>query len=232
MKSRQNVWIGILIWITSLGIVLGSLVLALSEGGARIPAKLTATTIQGEESQTATAIIPLSATATPTPHAAASATALPTASPTPLATKTMPSSPTNTATATIPASPTKLATGTIPPTTAITPSLTTTITSTPQQISKIKTRKRCTPPANWVLYRVQRGETLYQISWRFNTSITALQKGNCLGSTIKVKAGRKIYVPYQPIWYFAYPTQQPPSGNKNQKVIPPPLTPIPVTPRT
>ncbi|MGB9640995.1 MAG: LysM peptidoglycan-binding domain-containing protein [Anaerolineales bacterium] len=229
MKSRQNVWIGILIWITSLGIVLGSLVLALSEGGARISAKMTATTFLGEESQVVTVTMIATATATPTPHTGASATVLPTSSPTPLASATIPSSPTYTAT--IQTSPTHLATETIPPTSTIISSPTMTMTSTLQQISKSKTHKRCNPPANWVLYQVHRGETLFNISWRFNISIAALQKGNCLGSTIKVKAGRKIYVPRQPIWYFAYPSQQPPSVNKNQKVIPPPLTPIPVTPR-
>lgn len=232
MKSRQNILIGILIWITSLGIVLGSLVLALSEGGARISMKGTATIIQGEESQIFTATFAVSATATPTTHAGASATALPTASPTSLASATIAKSPTHTATATIPTSPTNTATATIPSTATINPSFTPTMTGTPQQISKSKTRKRCNPPANWVLYQVHRGETLSIISWRFNISLGALQKGNCLGNTIKVKAGRKIYVPRQPIWYFGYPTQQPPSGNKNQKVIPPPLTPIPVTPRT
>ena len=298
MKSRNKLISGVLIWIISLGIVIGSLVLALSEGGIH-PIKATTvtsiaigitqivlpssipTTETAASVASATSTVRLSPTATPsiinplttTSTIASSPTAKPpiTSSPTPTA--HLVSSPT--------ATPTPIVSPSAPP--QVTPvcaipqgwtlhlvqanetleSLADQYRISPQEIitsnclgkttlqagdkvylpqqeipvtitvtSPTKAPKHCNAPTNWVLYRVQRGDTLTSISHKFNTSIKSLQKGNCLGSSRKVKIGRKLYVPRQPLWFFSYPIQPPPASHKNQKVIPPPLTPIPVTPRT
>ncbi len=220
MKSRQNIVIGLLIWIASLGIVLGSLILSLSEGGLRAPQLNTATVVQSEVSQVVLTTNTIFPSPTPTPSASETLTALPTMNPTQPAATTPSMSPTYPIILTVLISPT------------ITPQPSLTTTSSSGEISQSKTRKHCNPPPNWMVYQVRRGESLLSISLKFNTSVTALQRGNCLGTVKKVKAGRKIYVPRPAIWFFAYPTQHPSEGNKNQKVIPPPLTPIPVTPRS
>lgn len=52
----------------------------------------------------------------------------------------------------------------------------------------------CLPPPNWVLYTVQRGDTLFELSQRFGQSLDAIRQANCLPDVF-LKAGQKIYLP-------------------------------------
>ena len=58
---------------------------------------------------------------------------------------------------------------------------------------------RCTPPAGWIQYTVQPGDTLYRLSLMFRVSISQLQTVNCLTST-RIQIGQRLYVPNMPTW--------------------------------
>jgi hypothetical protein len=49
-------------------------------------------------------------------------------------------------------------------------------------------------PSDWIIYIVQRGDTLSNIAARYGTTVAQLQSANCLQSTLIV-AGQKLYVP-------------------------------------
>ena len=53
----------------------------------------------------------------------------------------------------------------------------------------------CGPPAGWGLYTVQAGDTLFNLSLRFGTTVSALQQANCLNSSTGIQAGIRIYTP-------------------------------------
>ncbi len=72
-------------------------------------------------------------------------------------------------------------------------SATSTLTSTVTAANL--TLKACTPPANWQAYTVAVGETYYKIAVKFNTTVDALQRVNCLSNPGKLLAGQTIYVP-------------------------------------
>jgi LysM repeat protein len=55
----------------------------------------------------------------------------------------------------------------------------------------------CHPYDGWVYYMVQVGDTLYQISLNFNTSVAELRFANCLASDL-IQAGQQLYVPNRP----------------------------------
>lgn len=55
----------------------------------------------------------------------------------------------------------------------------------------------CGPPADWVLYTVQPGETLYRLSVRFGVPLSDLMQANCL-TTLSLSAGQRLYVPPSP----------------------------------
>ncbi len=52
----------------------------------------------------------------------------------------------------------------------------------------------CGPPSNWVIYKVQPGDTLYSLSVRYKTTVYALALANCLG-TYTLRVGQPLYVP-------------------------------------
>ncbi|MCS7251063.1 MAG: LysM peptidoglycan-binding domain-containing protein [Anaerolineae bacterium] len=52
----------------------------------------------------------------------------------------------------------------------------------------------CGPPADWILYTVQPGETLYRLSVRFQVPLYLLMQANCLSSPT-LAAGQRLYVP-------------------------------------
>jgi LysM repeat protein len=60
----------------------------------------------------------------------------------------------------------------------------------------------CGPPAGWVIYYVQPGDTLYGIATMFGTTVNQLVNANCLNTTY-VYSGQRLYVPP----YYAYPIQ-------------------------
>ena len=92
-------------------------------------------------------------------------------------------------------------------------------------VSPTSTAVKCGAPSNWVVYTVQPGDTLYSIAQRVNQSVTHLISANCLSSD-KIHTGQKLYVPYYPPQIPA-PTSIPPT-----KKPPPPPTNTPVPPPT
>jgi LysM repeat protein len=79
----------------------------------------------------------------------------------------------------------------------------------------------CGPPASYVNYVVQRGDTLSSIARMYSTTYTNLQRANCMGSSTTIYAGQLLKVPPVPP---RYPTLPPPP--------PPPPTEPPTEPPT
>ena len=73
----------------------------------------------------------------------------------------------------------------------------------------------CGPPADWVPYTVQAGDTLYRLSVRFRVPLSVLMQANCL-TTPALTVGQRLYVPPPE----ATPTAAPPPP-------PPPPPPLP-----
>ncbi|MEE9617574.1 MAG: LysM peptidoglycan-binding domain-containing protein [Anaerolineae bacterium] len=63
----------------------------------------------------------------------------------------------------------------------------------------------CPRPPGWIVYIVQRGDTLTSLAWRAGTTTYALMQANCLGTTT-IYPGQQVYLP--PTLY-ASPTPQP-----------------------
>ena len=55
----------------------------------------------------------------------------------------------------------------------------------------------CGPPRWWVPYIVQRGDTMFALSIKTETTVAAIKNANCL-STSHLVAGRQIYLPMLP----------------------------------
>jgi membrane-bound lytic murein transglycosylase D len=64
--------------------------------------------------------------------------------------------------------------------------------STRKTASKAKTKRLAQSRAN---YRIQRGDTLWDISRRFGVSVRTLQTANGLSSRSRIKVGQKLYIP-------------------------------------
>lgn len=96
------------------------------------------------------------------------------------------------------AKPTPIAQG-IPTTTRVptrlaastTPTVTDTPTTPPSPTVPVVT---CNPPANWIVYRVQSGETLFQIGLRYDLTVDEMMNANCLTSE-RINAGDLLRVP-------------------------------------
>jgi LysM repeat protein len=56
----------------------------------------------------------------------------------------------------------------------------------------------CGQPHGWGLYYVRSGDTLYHLGMIFNTTVTELQRANCLGNSTYIYAGQQLYVPIPP----------------------------------
>ncbi len=65
-------------------------------------------------------------------------------------------------------------------------------------IGPTKTPFQCGPPPGWILYTVQKGDNLYRLSLAFSTTIWQLQVANCLGNSVYIRVGQRIYVPNVP----------------------------------
>ncbi|MCB9451665.1 MAG: LysM peptidoglycan-binding domain-containing protein [Anaerolineaceae bacterium] len=115
----------------------------------------------------------------------------PSATPTPTRTPTIAPSSTHTPTATTSPTPILIVTeglGILPtPTGALSP---TTVIATQTQA--------CTVPSGWVVYVVQRGDTLFSIAQGSGSTVSSLQAANCLGNINNIFAGTPIYVPRTP----------------------------------
>lgn len=55
----------------------------------------------------------------------------------------------------------------------------------------------CGAPRNWVVYYIQRGDTLFDIAQRVNSTVSQLRNANCLTSN-DIRTGQELYVPYLP----------------------------------
>ena len=69
----------------------------------------------------------------------------------------------------------------------------------------------CGPPASWITYFVQPGDTLYHLSQIDGVTVTELQRANCLGASTILHTGQILHVPpwapfptspIPPIWIF------------------------------
>ncbi len=82
----------------------------------------------------------------------------------------------------------------IPPPTA-TASITATPTETPEPTAtKRASKEPCEYPSGWKIYIVQRNDTLYSISRAYYTTVPELKSANCLKSNV-IRVGQKLYVP-------------------------------------
>jgi LysM repeat protein len=58
-----------------------------------------------------------------------------------------------------------------------------------------RTPQACGAPFGWIRYTVQPGDTLFHLSWLYNTTIAELQRANCLGTSQLIRAGEVLFVP-------------------------------------
>ncbi|MGD2157468.1 MAG: LysM peptidoglycan-binding domain-containing protein [Anaerolineales bacterium] len=56
----------------------------------------------------------------------------------------------------------------------------------------------CGPPPGWVFYTVQENDSLFGLSLIFGVSVEDLQNANCMGDSITIRIGQKIFVPFVP----------------------------------
>ena len=63
----------------------------------------------------------------------------------------------------------------------------------------------CPRPPGWIVYIVQRGDTLTSLAWRAGITSYALMQANCLGTTT-IYPGQQVYLPPT---FYASPTPQP-----------------------
>lgn len=72
----------------------------------------------------------------------------------------------------------------------------------------------CGAPHDWVIYIVQRGDTLFHLGQEYGIPYTEIKRANCLTSSI-IHIGQRIYVPPwatrtpspTPILYYDTPTE-------------------------
>jgi LysM repeat protein len=181
---------------------------------ALVGVTVAASTLFAFGGQNATAIAQVSPTTLPTKlpatTAAPSATRVPpTASATARPpTRTAPPSltPSPPSSATLPASPT--ATGTAPPTETPTPVPSPTAPATLAAPTIAPTTCIPAPPAGWVVYVIQRGDTLFNLALRFGVSQASLQRVNCIANASDIRAGDRIFAPRVDV-----DTQPPPASS-------------------
>ena len=57
---------------------------------------------------------------------------------------------------------------------------------------------QCGPPAGWIFYTVQPGDTLFSIGLSYGVTVAELQFANCMGSSTLIRAGTRLFVPNVP----------------------------------
>lgn len=254
MKGKLGWIIAIGVWMISLVVVMGSLMLSLTEGGLRRPS------VSSNDQPLETS---------PAEPIAATELALespPTATATPLPTMTATVTETPTPTCAYPAgwvemvftaetsldslalqyglSPQEILQANclsvdmlsaanaiyLPPAT-ITPTATPTEKPRKPKATEESGGAKCGAPAHWVVYVVQKGDTLYSIGVQTGASIAELQWANCLGNSTQVRVGQKLYVPRLPQGKPPTPTPKPPKPTKPPVTSAPAVTPIVITPK-
>ena len=81
-------------------------------------------------------------------------------------------------------------------------------------LSRTNTSTVCVPPGNWVIYVVQPNDNLFNLGIRYSVSVSELQIANCMGNTVTIYAGQRLYVPFVEMhlddfaqkWDEKYPT--------------------------
>jgi LysM repeat protein len=53
----------------------------------------------------------------------------------------------------------------------------------------------CGRPSGWVVYIIQPGDTLYRLSQAYGISVAELQQANCMGTSTLLHVGQTLYVP-------------------------------------
>jgi len=56
----------------------------------------------------------------------------------------------------------------------------------------------CGAPYGWVVYYIQPGDTLYRLSLTYGVTVARLQNANCLGSATLLHTGQVLYIPDWP----------------------------------
>lgn len=56
----------------------------------------------------------------------------------------------------------------------------------------------CGPPAGWIVYTVQAGDTLYSLAVRTGTTVEAIRQANCL-MDYTIRIGQRLYLPRPPV---------------------------------
>lgn len=110
--------------------------------------------------------------------------------------------------------------------TAVSPTST---TRAPEQQSSRNTSsssQSCGRPAGWTTYFVRHGDTLYSIALRYYTTVSQLQRANCMNSTV-LRVGKVLYVPNR-----ATRTPYPTATLRPTTLIPPTLAPTTAIPTT
>jgi LysM repeat protein len=232
MKNLRQVLLGILAALFSSGIILGSFVLSLAEGGVQVAAAITATsTSLSSPSPTPPLVTQKPGEPTYTPSPVPSNTPIPV-----LATDVIKCTPLpgwveyitqvgdtlETLAQEYHTTPAELRQANcmefdalmansslyVPnlPTSTPSPTPTALPTDTPPPARSTRTAAptQCFPPRGWVLYTIKRGDTLFTLSSILGVTVSQLQQANCLSSPDKIRAGQRIYVPFLP------PTSTPP----------------------
>jgi LysM repeat protein len=76
------------------------------------------------------------------------------------------------------------------------------------------TRLACGAPRTWVIYIVQKGDTLYHLGLIYGIPYTEIQRANCLVN-FNIRIGQRLYVPPWgpimpspiPFFYYDVPTE-------------------------
>ena len=125
----------------------------------------------------------------------------------------------------------------LPPLPTATPTATSPVvpgaTEEPTNTPPLPTIRPCGPPAGWVPYIIQPGDTLLSLSRIFGVSVAELQFANCIDNPHDIKAGAILYVPFIPVRTPTATNTNPPPPSSTPKpptAVPPTST--PVTPTT
>jgi LysM repeat protein len=139
-------------------------------------------------------------------------------------TPTLLPSPTNTQLPTQFASATSTPSDTLPPPTDTQPPPS---TEPLVAVSATSTTAACNnPPANWVVYTVRTGDSLFGIANLVGSSVNELQTNNCLNSD-QITVGQRLYLPHLP---STGATKQPTSTPSPTLTLSPSETPVPEEP--
>lgn len=233
MNNLRQVSLGILAALVSVALLFGSLMMAFVEGGARMALPVTETPIPPSTvtpSMTpmpgTPSAVPVTATDTPLP------TETPTVTPTPYCTPpegwsaiiVQPGDTLESLAQTYGTTVKKLMSANCLLTGDLIPG---TLLYVPN-IAPTATEYDCGPPYGWVFYTVKSGDTLYSIAQAYGTTVAALQRANCMGSSTTIRVGQQLYVPYKVTstpWTSPTPTMIPTQSGTPE--YPPTLTPVP-----